>query len=244
VLVLLVLAAGVAGFVDAVAGGGGLLQLPLLLRFLSPASAPAVNKVSSVCGTATALARYAASGHVRWRVVAVAGPIAFVGSLLGSRGYLEALKVVASAVKPAFAACFLLLAAWQVWLAWKGPPSGAPPRNRPRVGLAFVGAIGVYDGVVGPGTGMFLFWAFTTWFGLTPLDATGTTKAINALTNLGALVAFVAAGTVIWPLGLSMAAANVLGGYVGAHTAIRRGAGFIRLLAAAVSVAASVYLLS
>jgi len=243
VLALLVAAAGLAGFVDAVAGGGGLIQLPVLLRFLSPARAPAVNKVSSVCGTLTALARYAKGGHVRWRVVATAGPLAFVGSLAGTLGYLEALKVAAASVRPAFAVCFLLLAAYQVWIAWKGPAAGAPVRNRPSVGLAFVAAIGVYDGVVGPGTGMFLFWAFTTWFGLSPLDATGTTKAINALTNLGALVAFVSRGLVLWPLALSMAIANVVGGFLGAHTAIRRGAGFIRLFAAAVAIAASVYLL-
>src|SRR5205814_6064095 len=126
--------------------------------------APGVNKVSSVCGTATALARYARGGHVRWRLVATVGPLAFVGSFAGTRGYLEVVKSAASAVRPAFAVCFLLLAAHQVWIAWRGPAAGAPVRNRPGPGLAFVGAIGVYDGFVGPGTGVFLFWALSTWF--------------------------------------------------------------------------------
>src|SRR5688572_29096178 len=84
VLVLLVAAAGLAGFVDAVAGGGGLVQLPLLLRWLPVETAPGVNKVSSVFGTLTALSRYAAAGHVRWSLLATAAPLAAAGSLAGT----------------------------------------------------------------------------------------------------------------------------------------------------------------
>jgi uncharacterized membrane protein YfcA len=242
VLCVLVVAALLAGFVDAVAGGGGLLQLPLLLRFLAPASAPAVNKASSVCGTTAALVRYARNGNVRWGTLAVAGPVAFAASFAGTLGYLEAVRHAARYVRPVFALCFLALSAYQGWRAFR--PPHFDPVARPGVGLAFVGAIGAYDGFVGPGTGMFLFWAFTTWFGLNPLDATGTTKAVNWITNVAALSVFVVAGTIVWPLAGAMASANVLGGWVGAHVAIRRGVRFIRLVTAVVCAAASVYLVA
>jgi len=246
VTVGLCLAALLAGFVDAVAGGGGLIQVPALFAVLAdPATALGVNKVASICGTSAAVARYAREGHVAWRRVALAGPIALVASWLAANGLISAAKEAADAIRPLFAGCFLALAAHQVWKALRATEDAAAPPAlaRPAVGLAFVAAIGLYDGFVGPGTGMFLFWTFTTWFALSALDATGTTKAVNWLTNAGALVAFLSRGAILWPLALSMAAANTLGGFLGARTAIRRGVRFIRLVTALVSVAASVYLL-
>jgi len=243
VLLGLVGIAGLAGFVDAVAGGGGLLQLPPLLAILGPGAAPQVNKVASVCGTTAAVVRYAANGSVRWDRLAWAGPVALVGSFLGTRSYLLVLKDAARVIRPAFAICFLALAAYQAWKALHPASPTAAPRTRPWLGLAFVGAIGIYDGFVGPGAGMFLFWAFTTWWALPALEATGTTKAVNWLTNVGALTAFLTNGPVMWPVALSMAGANLVGGWLGAHTAIRTGVTFIRITTAVVSAAASVYLL-
>ncbi len=243
VLLLLLVIAGVAGFVDAVAGGGGLIQLPPLLALVGPAAAPGINKASNFCGTSAALVRYARNGSVRWALLAVAGPLAFAGSLAGTLGYLEVLKRAAPVVRPTFAVCFLALAAHQAWRVLRGAPEPAAPRRWPRVGLVFVGLIGIYDGFVGPGTGMFLFWAFTTWFALPALEATGTTKAVNAITNLGSLTAFVSQGAILWPLALSMAGANLAGGWFGARTAIRRGVRFIRLVTAVVCAGASIYLL-
>lgn len=243
VLLLLLVVAGVAGFVDAVAGGGGLIQLPPLLALLGPTAAPGINKASNFCGTCAALTRYARNGSVRWALLAVAGPLAFAGSLAGTLGYLEVVRHAASFVRPAFAVCFLALAAHQAWRVLRATPEPVAPRRRSRVGLAFVAIIGIYDGFVGPGTGMFLFWAFTTWFALPALEATGTTKAVNAITNLGSLTAFASKGAILWPLALAMAVANVAGGWLGAHTAIRRGVRFIRLVTAVVCAGASIYLL-
>jgi uncharacterized membrane protein YfcA len=248
VAVALALVAGLAGFVDAVAGGGGLLQLPALLAALggTPQTAPValgVNKVSSICGTSAAVVRYARHGSVRWDRLLVVGPLAFACSLVGTLGFLQAVKEAAEVVLPAFAVCFLALAVYQAWRAARPAPPETPVRNRPAVGLAFVAAIGLYDGFVGPGTGVLLFWAFTTWFALPALEATGTTKAVNWLANAGALTVFVAKGTILWPLALSMAGANLVGGWLGAHAAIRRGVAFIRGLTALVSAAAAVYLL-
>ena len=235
--------AALAGFVDAVAGGGGLIQLPPLLAILGPGAAPAVSKVSSFCGTSAAIVRYAANGSVRWDRLAWAGPVALVGSFLGTRSYLAVLKDAARVVRPGFAVCFLALAAYQVWKALRPATVTAAPRARPWIALAFIAVIGVYDGFVGPGTGMFLFWALTTWMALPALEATGTTKAINGLTNVGALAAFLTNGPILWPLALSMAGANLVGGWLGAHTAIRRGVTFIRVMTAVVCAGASVYLL-
>ncbi len=239
-----------AGFVDAIAGGGGLLQVPALLAaFPSPgdvAVALGVNKVSSLCGTTAAVTRYAAKGHVRWDRVAVYGPVAFVASFAGTWGLVEAAKEAAHAIRPAFAALFVALAVHQIVRALRTRTEAASDVGpaRPLVALAFVGLIGLYDGLVGPGTGMFLFWAFTTWLALSPLDATGTTKAINGITNVGALAAFLARGTaIVWPLALTMAAANTAGGLLGARTAIRRGARLIRFVTAVASIGASVFLL-
>ena len=235
--------AALAGFVDAIAGGGGLIQFPPLLAILGPAAAPGVNKVASVCGTSAALARYARGGHVRWDRLALALPVAFAGSMAGTLGYLEVLKRARGVVEPVFALCFLALSVHQVVRVVRRRPEPAEATSRRGLGLALVGGIGVYDGFVGPGTGLFLFGAFTTFFALPALEATGTTKAVNWATNAGALAVFVAKGAILWSLALPMAAGNLVGGFLGAHTAIRRGVGFIRITTAVVCAGASVYLL-
>jgi len=235
--------AGLAGFVDAIAGGGGLIQFPPLLAILGPAAAPGVNKVSSVCGTSAAVARYARGGHVRWDRLALALPIACAGSMAGTLGYLEVLARAKDVVEPVFALCFLALAIHQIVRVVRRRPEPTEASSRRGLGLAIVGGIGVYDGFIGPGTGLFLFWAFTTFFALPALEATGTTKAVNWATNVGALAVFVSKGAILWSLALPMAAANLVGGYLGAHTAIRRGVGFIRVTTAIVCAGASIYLL-
>jgi uncharacterized membrane protein YfcA len=245
VLVLLALVACAAGWVDAIAGGGGLLQLPSILAAGIPLPhALGVNKVSSVCGTTAAVLRYAAHGHVRWRLVALPGALALVGSALGALAIVDVAAAVRPALAPAFAACFLVLAAWQVWKALRPRrPAATAPRSNPAIAAGFAFAIGVYDGFVGPGTGMFLFWAFSTFLALPALDATGSAKAVNWLTNVGALVSLLLAGAVVWLPALVMAGANVLGGAAGARTAIRGGERVVRLVTAGVSAAVSVYLL-
>src|SRR5262249_48962750 len=154
---------------------------------------------------------YARNGSVDWKRVALVGPVAFAASLLGTLGYLEFLKRHANAVLPAFAVVFLLLAVYQTWRALRAPADPPAPRRRIAVGLLFVAAISLYDGCVGPGTGMFLFWAFTTWFAHGALDATGTTKAVNWITNAASLSVWITRGGVVWPVGLAMAAANLSG---------------------------------
>lgn len=244
-VLLLLAAAGAGGLVDAVAGGGGLIQLPSLLAAgVRQPTAGGVNKISSVVGTSGALVRYARAGHVAWSDVPLCGGLACLGSAAGAFGLMEAARSAGQALTPLFAACFVALAVQQALkVLWPRAPRIAP-RRRPLAGYALMLLIGLYDGFVGPGTGMFLFWTFGTCFDHPPLTATGTTKAINVLTNVGALAPLIAAGHVRWPLALAMAGANFVGGQLGARLALRRGAGFVRLVAAAVSMAASVYLLT
>lgn len=245
VLLLLLLAALGAGWVDAVAGGGGLIQLPAVMAagVVQP-TAGGVNKVSSLVGTTGALVRYARGGHVRWGQVPTCGALALVGSAIGSWGLIEAAQGLGRALTPLFAASFVALAVHQAAQVLRRRPVQATPRRRPLLGYVLTLLIGLYDGFIGPGTGMFLFWTFGACFGHTALQATGTTKAINVLTNVGALTPLIALGHVRWPLALAMALANFTGGQFGAQHAIRRGASFVRLVAACVCVLASIVLLA
>jgi uncharacterized membrane protein YfcA len=245
-LVLLALVAGLAGWIDAIAGGGGLLQLPAL--FVAGVPAPAlfgVNKMSSICGTTAAVARYAAHGSVRWPAVLVAAPLAAAASAAGTLALLAAADAASEWIRPAFAVVFVALAIQQAHRALRPPAArDAPARPRPWAVLALVGAIGAYDGCVGPGTGMFLFWAFTTFGAMPPLVATGSAKVVNWTTNAASLATLVARGEVLWAPALAMASMNLVGGLVGARTAIRRGVRFIRLVTAGASVLAAVYLIA
>ncbi len=244
IALLLFVAAGAAGWVDAVAGGGGLIQLPSILAAgVKVPAAMGINKTSSICGTTAALIRYARHKHVRWDEVPRCGVLALAGSALGSLGLIEVAAEAKDVLVPFFALCFLALAVQQVLKVLRPPAHDPARRRRPALGYALMLALGLYDGFIGPGAGMFLFWTFTTCFALDPLAATGTTKAINVLTNLGALAPLLLRGHTLWPLALGMAGANVLGGTFGSHAAIRNGASLVRVVAALVSVGASVYLL-
>jgi uncharacterized membrane protein YfcA len=244
VLVALAAVGFAAGFVDAIAGGGGLLQLPSVLAAGIPLPhALGVNKVASVCGTGAAVLRYARHGHVRLRAVALPALLAAAGSALGAFGVVSLPPAARPALEVAFAVCFLGLAAWQVSKVLRRARTPRAAVARPALAAAACFAIGGYDGAVGPGTGMFLFWAFSALLAMAPMDATGNVKVANLLSNLGALGALLPAGAVVWAPALAMACGNLLGGETGARTAIRRGATFVRLVTALVSAAVSLWLL-
>ncbi|AQZ70593.1 hypothetical protein BKM31_23070 [[Actinomadura] parvosata subsp. kistnae] len=237
ILVLLVAAAG-AGWVDAVVGGGGLLQLPaLLITGMPTVEAMATNKFSSVFGTTSAAVAYARSTKVD-RQVAVPG--AALAVLSAGLGAWAAASISAEVLRPAVMVVLLAVAAF-VTLR---PSMGAVPvphlRTRPRV-LAAVLAAGVviafYDGIMGPGTGTFLIIAFTTILGLDFVSASASAKIINIGTNVGALLVFGVQGHVNWALGLGMAVCNVAGAQLGARMALRRGAAFVRVVLLCVVVA-------
>jgi uncharacterized membrane protein YfcA len=226
------LAALVAGFVDAVAGGGGLVQLPALL-VLYPHAEPedlfGTNKVASFSGTATALARYARAVTLPWRQVGASAAGAFVASFAGAR--LAAAMPVAW-MRPLVVVLLAGVLVWTLRAPARSEPAGdsaAPAWAAPAWAGALIGVLlGFYDGFFGPGTGSFLLFAFVTWLGMDFLTASAGAKLVNVATNLAAIAAFAPAGHVRWELALPMAACNVAGAQLGAHLALREGAVFVR----------------
>lgn len=231
VLFGLVAAAFVAGWVDAVVGGGGIVQLPALLIGLPPevpvATVAATNKLSSVTGTATASVSYLRSVPVRWRAAVPLVVMAWLGSSAGAH-------LVQYLPREWFTPLVLVVLVGIGIYTLRRPELGlhhAPRREGP-VSFALVLAIGLviglWDGLVGPGTGSFLIIALVALLGYGFLQASALAKIANLATNLGALAVFVGGGHILWAVGLPMAAANLVGGLLGARTAIRHGSAFVR----------------
>jgi uncharacterized protein len=230
---LAVTGAAAAGWIDAVVGGGGLIQLPILLLAapgLPVATALGTNKLASVAGTSTAAATYLRRTDVDWRVLGPAVGLALLASGLGA---LLAGTVPAMAYRPVV---LVVLAGVAVVVTLR-PRLGTtvhPERATARRMIAaalFTGlVIALYDGAIGPGTGTFLILTFTATVGVDFLHGSAMAKAVNVATNLGALVVFGLSGHVFWLLGAAMAVANVAGARFGAHTALRRGSRFVRVV--------------
>lgn len=221
-------AAFVAGLVDAVAGGGGLIQLPALLLLYPDAPVPLLlgtNKVSSVSGTLAALIRYAQHVEIPWRRAAPAAVAACAGSFVGAR---LATAAPSAWMRPVV---LVLLAAVAVYTFAKKDLGATPGVERGASVAALIGAgLGLYDGFFGPGTGSFLLFAFVTLLGLDFLTASASAKLVNVATNVAAILAFAAAGDVAWGVALPMAVFNVLGSRIGTRLALARGAPFVRRL--------------
>jgi uncharacterized membrane protein YfcA len=236
----MMLAAFGAGLVDAVAGGGGLIQVPALFSALpneAPATIFGTNKGSSVFGTANAAWRYARRIEIPWAIALPAAGMAFVASFVGAATVAWLPKDV---VRPLILALLVVVAAYTAVHRDFGVVPAPLREHRMATILLVGGVLGFYDGFFGPGMGSFLIFAFVRWFGLDFLRASAAAKIVNGSTNLAALVYFVPSGHVLWGLALSMAAFNVLGAQVGTRLAIRRGSGFVRgvfLLATAVLIA-------
>jgi len=226
------LAAVSAGWVDAVVGGGGLIQIPaLLLGF--PQAAPvqilATNKVSSVCGTSVSAGTYYRRVRPDPKTVIPLALLAFAGALVGA-------SLVSHISRAAFNPIILVVLIAVGTYTLFTPNLGALTRLRftgrhhllAVAGVGFV--IGIYDGALGPGTGSFLVFALVGLLGYAFLQASAKAKIANVATNLAALVIFIPQGAVIWKVGLLMGLGNLAGGYVGARTAVAQGAGFIRVV--------------
>jgi uncharacterized membrane protein YfcA len=244
-IALLALVGLVAGTVDAIAGGGGLLTLPALLwAGLPPHLALGTNKGQSVFGSFAALVRFTGGGLVDGRRARVTFPLGLAGSLAGAA---LVLAVPAAALRLVVIVLLALAAAF-IGLR-RGPPrpSGAAPGAVPTPGsLAIAGAvslaIGAYDGFFGPGTGTFLIVAFVGLLGDGLARASASAKVVNFASNLAAVALFAARGVVVWKIAVPMAAGQLLGGLLGAHLAIRRGDALVRRVVVAVALAAAVKL--
>ncbi|MDO5633665.1 MAG: TSUP family transporter [Micrococcus sp.] len=231
-LVLLVLLVGFsAGWIDAVVGGGGLLQLPfvLLIPGLSPVEALATNKMGSVFGTATAAATYVRRVRPDLRTAGTTAALAVAASFGGA---VVATVLPAAVIRPVILVTLVGVAVFTAVRPTLGQSQGLKYVGAAHlVRAALIGAIiGFYDGIMGPGTGTFLVIALVTVLGYDFLQASAQAKIVNLATNLGALAFFLPAGHVVVGLGLLLGVANLSGGYVGARMAIAKGTGFIRVV--------------
>lgn len=229
-VVLLCLAAFLAGGLDAIVGGGGLVQLPALLVVLphqSVVSLLGTNKLSSVVGTSSAAVTYAQRVTVDRRTAGLLVGSAFVGALSGAA---VATQVPGGGLKPVV---LLALVGTLVFVV-RRPALGEVEQLRlsvqtqHRVAVGGGLGIGFYDGLVGPGTGTFFVFLLVGAVGLSFLHASATAKAANTATNLAALGLFAALGHVLWALGFAMAASNLAGSQIGARLAIHRGSAWVR----------------
>jgi uncharacterized protein len=229
--VLLGLAALAAGFVDAVVGGGGLIQLPALLVGL-PGYAPihvlATNKLASVCGTSTSAATYYQRVRPDPKTFVPLMLFAFGGSAAGAA---LASHLSSDVFRPIVLVALVLVGAWVLFRPTLGDETVLRhDAGRHLLIASGIGAaVGLYDGALGPGTGSFFVIALVGLLGYSFLDGSAKAKLANVATNLAALVVFIPQGAVLWRLGLIMGACNLVGGYAGARTAVARGAGFVRI---------------
>lgn len=229
-MALLLLAAFAAGLIDAVAGGGGLITMPALLLLLPGAPLAgilATTKCASLAGTAAAAASYAKKVELPPAILIPSVATALPSSWLGARAVSH---LDPALVKPAILAVLVAMAAYTWWRPGLGAARkrGMPVSWRP-IGSACLGAtIGFYDGFLGPGTGSILVLLLIALFGRDFLQATALAKFVNGASNLGALLWFVPAGSVLWRLALPMAACNLLGGLIGSRLAIWSGNAWIR----------------
>lgn len=229
-IALLTLAGLVAGWVDAVVGGGGLVQLPALVLGI-PGAAPvqllATNKIASICGTTMSSATYLRRIRPDVRTAVPLAVAAFIGSAVGA--YL-ARFITKEVFTPVILLALVLVGAYTLFRPSLGSATVLRFQGRAHYGVAVgIGlTVGLYDGVLGPGTGSFFVFALVGLSGYAFLQASAKAKIANVATNLAALVVFIPQGAVIWHVGLLMGAANILGGYLGARTAVARGQGFVR----------------
>lgn len=231
---VLVVVSVVAGAVDAIGGGGGLLTVPALLAVgLPPQMALGTSKGQSVFGSTAALVSYARAGLVSWQRVRWTVPLGFSGALLGA---MLVLRLRPEVLRPLVLG-LLVAAATFLLFARPREGKGAATRHAQALASLLALAVGVYDGFFGPGTGTLLVVGFAALLALPLRQASAEAKAVNAASNLAAMLLFAARGVVLWPLVLPMALGQLLGGWLGAHLAIRGGDRVVRLVVLAVVLA-------
>lgn len=226
-LFFLAVAAFLAGLVDSIAGGGGLLSLPAtLLAGIPPHLALGTGKFMAMAGTGASFLTYARSGVIVWRAAAVGVFFSFAGSLAGSYVVL----LTDSAVLGKIILFLLPVAALLTFMPVR-KPGGAPPPKGPALFILtplLCAAIGFYDGFFGPGTGSFMLLSLHFILGLNLVAASGTAKAFNLASNISSLAIFVINAKVVYAVAIPMAIANIAGNILGSRLALRRGPTVVR----------------
>lgn len=230
VLAFLLLVSGFAGFVDAISGGGGLIQLPALLLGMptsEPATVLGTNKVPSFIGTTSAMINYLRRIKIDLRFTLLMAVPAFIGSMTGAH---FASRIPKDAFRPII--LFMLIAVAIYTFTKKDLGLVANHRHtvkrRNLIAVLSGASIGFYDGIFGPGTGSFIALILVAVIGFAFLEATAMTKIVNWGTNLAAIITFQLTGHIIWAIGLALGAANLTGALLGVRVAVKGGSALIR----------------
>jgi uncharacterized membrane protein YfcA len=228
-----------AGFIDSIAGGGGLIQLPALLIGLPKSETAEVlgtNKLSSIFGTSTAAVLYRKQIKPDPKVLIAMGLPAFLGS---AGGAVLASKIPTSSMRPMVLVLLIIVAIY----TWFKPDLGKfenlrhLPKRRVQIAAIAGVLIGFYDGIFGPGTGSFLMLILVASLGYAFITASAIAKVVNVATNVGAIMVFGINGAVIWQIGIIMGVANISGAIIGARLAIKGGSTLVRKVFLFVTVA-------
>jgi uncharacterized protein len=215
-----------------------LIQLPALLAGY-PSSPPPVllgtNKLGSICGTIGAVVRYRRVVSIPWRVLLPAAAVAFLAALAGASLVSAVSPALFRPLVPIVLTLVLCYVLWHKDLGAQHAPA-VFSRRRGYLALTVIGGIGLYDGFFGPGTGSFLMLLFIRLYGFDFLHASVGARTINVATNAGALVFFGVHGEIHWGLGMALGACNAAGGVLGAHTAVKHGSKFVRVVFIAIVI--------
>ena len=231
IIILLCIAAFLAGFVDAIVGGGGLIQTPMaliLLPNLAVASVIGSLKIPSFSGTALAARQYLKKVDMDWKLLFIMAIVAFASAFMGSALLT---RVHNDFMKPLLLVVLTFIAIYTFIKKDFGSHQAKEHSRKTQLAFAVVISmvIGFYDGFIGPGTGSFFILAFVTVLGFDFLHASANAKMVNLATNFGSICLFILKGKIIWAIAIPMAICNAAGGYVGAKLAIKKGNGFIRV---------------
>ncbi|AIW88663.1 TSUP family transporter [Treponema sp. OMZ 838] len=219
------------GFVDSAAGGGGLISLPAYLFVgLPPHTAIGCNKFSAACGTTLSAARFFKNGAVDWQVAAVSAVCSSLSSYIGIRIALminqETLKTVLVIVLPIVAVLLLFKRNFGT-----ENQSAEIPKKKAFVLAACTGLlIGFYDGLIGPGTGTIAIIVFSAWMKYDLKTASGNAKVMNLASNYATLIAVITGNKVVYSIAIPAAVFGIIGNYIGAGFAIKKGTAFIKPL--------------
>jgi uncharacterized protein len=228
--ILLLIAAFGAGFIDAIIGGGGLIQLPAVMFYMPAAEMPTIfgtNKFAGFAGTAIAAVKYTLKTKINYWAVIPALVTALPFAWLGARAVSLVDK---DSLKPFIIVMFSLVAIYTFIKKDFGKAQAKNLSNKQSLAIALLTGviIGFYDGFFGPGTGSFLVFIYVFLFGFDFLQASASAKLVNATTNIAALYFFILNGNIVYEVALPVAACNIGGSVLGTNMAIRKGTGFIR----------------
>jgi uncharacterized membrane protein YfcA len=220
-----------AGLIDSIAGGGGLIQIPALLILMPNAAIPTLlgtNKFASIAGTLISMQQYATSVTIPWRTALTATVVAFISSFLGAKSVS---LIRADVLRPVILVLLIVVFMYTFFQKDFGQLHAPKLTDTKQFwyGIATGAVLGFYDGFLGPGTGSFLIFTFIGIFGFDFLSASASSKVINVATNLSALLYFAFTNNIFYGVALTMAICNIIGSVVGTKLAILKGSNFIRI---------------